>query len=77
MQYLRISLLSAAAVLTSVNAGAQNVVTDWNTNASTAIVTNGGVGPGASGVWFAYSSIAVYDAVNAGQLLPKPTGKPR
>ena len=34
-------------------------------DASMAIVSNGGVGPGASGVWFAYTSIAVYDAVNA------------
>ncbi|MBV8906529.1 MAG: vanadium-dependent haloperoxidase [Acidobacteriia bacterium] len=42
-----------------------NVITDWNTMASTAIVTTGGNAPGASAVWFAYSSIAVYDAVNA------------
>jgi hypothetical protein len=42
-----------------------NVVTDWNSIASTTIVTNGGKAPGASAVWFAYSSIAVYDAVNA------------
>ncbi len=43
---------------------AQNPVTDWNTIASMTIVTNGGEGPGASGVWFAYASIAMYDAVN-------------
>ena len=51
---------------------AGNVVTDWNTIASTAIVTNGGKSPGASAVWFAYSSLAVYDAVNAitGQYQP-------
>jgi hypothetical protein len=51
---------------------AGNVVTDWNTIASTTIVTNGGKGPGASSVWFAYSSLAVYDAVNAitGQYQP-------
>lgn len=42
-----------------------NVVTDWNTMASTAIVSNAGNAPGSSGVWFAYTSIAVYDAVNA------------
>ncbi|MBV8729324.1 MAG: vanadium-dependent haloperoxidase, partial [Acidobacteriia bacterium] len=42
-----------------------NVVTDWNSIASTAIVTTAGEGPGASSVWFAYTSIAVYDAVNA------------
>jgi len=44
---------------------AQNVVTDWNTIASTTIVTNSGKASVASGVWFAYTSIAVYDAVNA------------
>lgn len=44
---------------------AGNVVTDWNTMASTTIVTNGGKSPAPSAVWFAYSSIAVYDAVNA------------
>jgi hypothetical protein len=51
---------------------ASNVVTDWNTIASTTIVTNGGKSPAPSSVWFAYSSLAVYDAVNAitGQYQP-------
>jgi hypothetical protein len=53
-------LLSAAIPLT-----ASNVVTDWTTIASTAIVKNGGKPAGASAVWFAYTSLAVYDAVNA------------
>jgi hypothetical protein len=44
---------------------AANVVTDWNGIASTAIVANGGKAAGASAVWFAYTSLAVYDAVNA------------
>ena len=44
---------------------AANVVTNWNTIASTTIVANGGKSAGASGVWFAYTSLAVYDAVNA------------
>jgi hypothetical protein len=54
----------------TIHAG--NVVTDWNTFASTAIVTNAGKVPAASAVWFAYSSLAVYDAVNAitGQYQP-------
>src|ERR1700686_3398454 len=54
----------------TIHAG--NVVTDWNTIASTAIVTNGGKSPAPSSVWFAYSSLAVYDAVNAitGQYQP-------
>jgi len=65
MPYLRISLVSAVALLTSTHVRAQNVVTDWNTIASTTIVTNAGNPPAASGVYFAYTSIAVYDAVNA------------
>ena len=51
---------------------AGNVVTDWNTIASTSIVKNGGKAAGSSAVWFAYTSLAVYDAVNAitGQYRP-------
>ena len=54
----------------TIHAG--NVVTDWNTIASTTIVTNGGISPGASSVFFTYSSLAVYDAVNSitGQYQP-------
>jgi hypothetical protein len=51
---------------------AGSVVTDWNSIASTTIVANAGKNPAASAVWFAYSSLAVYDAVNAitGQYQP-------
>src|SRR5260370_12047858 len=42
-----------------------NVVAEWNTIASTTIVKNGGKASTPSCVWFAYTSIAVYDAVNA------------
>jgi hypothetical protein len=64
--------LVAPFVLTCGIIHAGNVVTDWTTIASTTIVTNGGKSPGASSVWFAYSSLAVYDAVNAitGQYQP-------
>src|SRR5215471_14575281 len=55
----------AAVILPMHRLQAQNVVADWNTIASTTIVTNGGKASVASGVWFAYTSIAVYDAVNA------------
>ena len=44
---------------------AQNVVTQWNGIASSTIVANGGKPSATSSVWFAYTSIAVYDAVNA------------
>ena len=49
----------------AVELSAANAVTDWNSIASTTIVKNGGKSPGSSAVWFAYSSLAVYDAVNA------------
>ena len=60
------------AVIAGLPAGARNLVTDWTTIASTTIVKNGGKSPGASGVWFAYTSIAMYDAVSAvtGQYRP-------
>src|SRR5579863_980218 len=64
--------LMALFVLACGTIHAGNVVTDWNTVASTTIVTNAGKNPAASAVWFAYSSLAVYDAVNAitGQYQP-------
>ena len=62
----------AAALLPMRRLQAQNAVTDWNTIASTTIVTNGGKASVASGVWFAYTSIAVYDAVNAVHRMYQP-----
>jgi hypothetical protein len=58
-------LLAVALLPAAFDLYASNVVTDWNTIASTAIVANGGKASVASGVWFAYAFIAVYDAVNA------------
>jgi hypothetical protein len=60
-----VSSLFATVLTSAISLFAQNVITDWNSIASTSIVKNGGEAPGASGVWFAYTSIAVYDAVNA------------
>jgi hypothetical protein len=54
-----------ALLLTSTPLPAQNVVTDWNAIASSTIVAKGGKPSATSSVWFAYSGIAVYDAVNA------------
>lgn len=66
MKRLVINLLLFGALLPALDElHAGNVVTDWNTIASTTIVTNGGKASVASGVWFAYTFIAVYDAVNA------------
>src|SRR5260370_33818538 len=63
--WLRASLFFAAALLAAVESHAQNVVTQWNAIASATIVAHGGKPPASSGVWFAYTSIAEYDAVNA------------
>src|SRR5215510_1289817 len=65
MKCFRTLVCLAAALLPMQRLQAQNVVTDWNSIASTTIVANGGKASVASGVWFAYVSIAVYDAVNA------------
>lgn len=58
-------LLVTISICTACRLHGSNVVTEWNTIASTTIVKNGGKGSTPSGVWFAYTSIAVYDAVNA------------
>jgi hypothetical protein len=47
---------------------AQNVVTDWNTIASTTIVTNGGKAWVASGVWFAFESRRIPEPQNLGHM---------
>jgi hypothetical protein len=65
MQHFRISLVSVAALLTAVNVNTENVVTNWNAIAFTAMVTTGGESPGASGVWFAHTGIAMYGVANA------------
>src|SRR5260370_15072803 len=49
----------------SIGLQAQNVVIDWNNIAATTIITNAKQSSTASGVWFAYVQLAVYDAVNA------------
>jgi len=54
-----------AATLYASPASAQNAVIRWNEIAANAIVTQGGKPSTASGVWFAYAQIAVYDAINA------------
>ena len=61
----RAAVWFGAAICLPVVLNAGNVVTDWNTIASTTIVTTGGKSPGASAIWFSYASLAVYDAVNA------------
>ena len=68
----RSMILFTAPFFLAVGLHAANVVSDWNAIASTTIVKNAGKAPGSAGVWFTYSSLAVYDAVNAitGQYRP-------
>ena len=56
-------LIAPLVLASGLNAG--NVVADWNAIGSTTVIANGGKIPAASTVWFAYSSLAMYDAVNA------------
>jgi len=61
----RLALSLAIILLTAACVNAQNVVVPWNAIASTTIVTNHAEVSVASGVWYAYVHLAVYDAVNA------------
>src|SRR5215472_15732698 len=61
----RLALSLAMILVTAACVSAQNVVVQWNAIASTTIVTNHAEASVASGVWFAYVHLAVYDAVNA------------
>src|SRR5216684_9087650 len=61
----RLVLSLGIALLTVTYSNAQNAVVDWNSIASTTIVTNAKEASVTSGVWFAYVHLAVYDAVNA------------
>jgi hypothetical protein len=69
---LLLAMTVAIVFLAGTSLQAQNVVTYWNAIASTTIVKNGGRPLATSSVWFAYTSISVYDAVNAisGQFQP-------
>lgn len=65
MRMTRFALLLTMALVIATSLQAQNVVVQWNDIASTTIVTNGKEASVASGVWFAYVHLAVFDAVNA------------
>lgn len=65
MRMTRFALSLALAMAMATCLRAQNVVAQWNGIASTTIVTNGKEASVASGVWFAYVHLAVFDAVNA------------
>src|SRR5229473_2998550 len=65
MKITRSALSCAITILVAASLSAQNVVVQWNAIASTTIVTNAKEVSVASGVWFAYVHLAVFDAVNA------------
>lgn len=65
MRSTRLALSLTVALLMATGLSAQNAVVQWNQIASTTIVTNAKEASGASGVWFAYVHLAVFDAVNA------------
>jgi hypothetical protein len=65
MKKTRFVLWFALALLMATDLKAQNVVVQWNGIASTTIVTNAKEAPAASGAWFAYVHLAMFDAVNA------------
>jgi hypothetical protein len=52
-------------LLGSITAAAQNVVTDWTAIVATTAIKNANMGGASSIPFFAYTTIAMYDAVNA------------
>ena len=65
MKMSRFALSLAIALLLATGLKAQNVVAQWNGIASTTVVTNAKEASVASGAWFAYVHLAMFDAVNA------------
>src|SRR5215472_3098459 len=61
----RLLIALVVTLLAAIESRGQNPVVNWNAIASTTIVTNGKEASVASGVWFAYVQLAVFDAVNA------------
>lgn len=53
------------SLLGSTTAAAQNVVTDWTAIVATTAIKNANMGGASSIPFFAYTTIAMYDAVNA------------
>ena len=65
MKVSRFTLSLVITLLITASVSAQNVVVQWNAIASTTIITNAKEPSVASGAWFAYVHLAVFDAVNA------------
>src|SRR6185437_8874639 len=76
-----VSAVALAALLASMAPARADTVTDWNANASTAIVVTAGQPPPVAVLSFAMVQGAVYDAVNAidrghRSYLPQPAAAP-
>src|SRR5260370_26383651 len=65
MKVSRFTMSLVITLLITASLSAQNVVVQWNAIASTTIITNAKEASVASGAWFAYVHLAVFDAVNA------------
>jgi hypothetical protein len=72
MKKIKTTILLGTILLAATSLATGNVVTDWNAIASTTIIKNAAKPPSSSPIWFAYMSLAVYDAVNSitGQYRP-------
>src|ERR1700738_2040774 len=62
---LRWSLACVFALACASAAQAQNTVADWDANTLTAVVSTAKKSPAVSPVYFAYVSVAMFDAVNS------------
>jgi hypothetical protein len=65
MKVTRPAISFVITLLLASSLNAQNVVVQWNAIASSTIITNAKEASVASGAWFAYVHLAVFDAVNA------------
>jgi hypothetical protein len=65
MKVTRPAISFVITLLLASSLNAQNVVVQWNAIASSTIITNAKKASVASGAWFAYVHLAVFDAVNA------------
>jgi hypothetical protein len=55
----------SVALATSFSPAWANVVNDWDAITATTVVTNAKFGPAPAGIWFAYTHLSIYDAVNS------------
>ena len=59
------SLVCALSLACSLDPDAQNAVADWDANTLNAVVTTAKKAPAVAPVYFAYVSVAMFDAANS------------